>query len=85
MLVATYPIGERVRQLREAAGMSQYQLAKLAGVLGSSLSRIEKGERDPSWTTVVKLARALGAPLTEFDLDPPDDPPPPTQSRGKKK
>ena len=35
-------VGERMRQLREEAGISQNKLAKLIGILQSSLNRGEK-------------------------------------------
>ena len=37
-----------LEEKREKAGYSQRQLAKLAGINSSGLSKIEAGERDPS-------------------------------------
>lgn len=81
---------DRLRQLREAAGLSQYRLAQLAGLNKQTLSRLEKTDSDPTWTTVVKLAHALGVAITEFDFDPfadtsgsepPETPPYPASKR----
>jgi DNA-binding XRE family transcriptional regulator len=59
---------ERLRVLRLRVGISQYELAKRSGVSGQAISRIEKGEREPGWSTVRKLARALGVPVGAFDV-----------------
>lgn len=52
----------RLKRLREARGISQRELAELAGdgVTYSYISRIESGDRRPSLTAVRKLAKPLG-------------------------
>ena len=70
--------GDRLRALREAAGLSIYELAKRAGLSRTAVSRIEQDERQPSYETAVKLARALGVSVAAFD-DPPADSPQPTE------
>jgi transcriptional regulator with XRE-family HTH domain len=60
---------QRLRELREAAGLSQYELARRSGVSKQALSKLEKGERQPSWETVRKLARALDVSVAAFDDD----------------
>ena len=58
--------GERLRQLREQAGLSQNALARAAGIDSTHLSRIENGKQGvPRRTTIVKLVRALGLSLTD--------------------
>lgn len=56
-LLSNYP--KRLRQRRQAKGLSLVQLSRMSGVTGSAITRIEKGERVPSIDTVVKLERAL--------------------------
>lgn len=76
MLVAgKLKFGERLRALREGAGLTPYQLAKLAHLSGQAITMIEVGERDPGWVTVLKLARALEVPVSVFDAgeDPRED------------
>jgi transcriptional regulator with XRE-family HTH domain len=69
VLVATGPtFGERLKVLRVAAALSQYALAKKAGVSKQAVSLLERGESEPSWITVRKLARALGVSVSEFDV-----------------
>lgn len=56
----------RLRELREARGLSQSQLAQLVGVDQSDLSHIEAGRHDPRLDTALKLARALGVSVEEL-------------------
>jgi len=32
-----------------------------------SIAKIEQGVREPTWTTAIALARALGVSVSEFD------------------
>lgn len=60
-------IGWALRQRREAAGLSQEQLGKKAGVTGEYISRLEGGKkRSPSFQVLRLLAKALGVPVTEL-------------------
>ena len=51
---------DSLRLLREARGLSQRSLARLAGLSFRTLQLLESGRHDPRWSSVVKLARALG-------------------------
>jgi transcriptional regulator with XRE-family HTH domain len=74
----------RLRSLREAAGLSQYALAKRSGLSKQALSRLELGENEPIWTTVQRLAVALAVDCREF-VDPSiqPEPEPPSRPRGR--
>ncbi len=52
-------VGERVRQLRKEAGLSQEELADIAGLHRTYIGAIERGERNISLINIVQLARAL--------------------------
>jgi len=52
--------GKRVRELREARGWTQEQLAEAAGLTSVQVSRIENGANEPKLTTILRLVRALG-------------------------
>lgn len=53
--------GERLRRLRESAGLSQESLAERAGLSANAISAIERGERKrPYPDTIRRLADALG-------------------------
>lgn len=56
-------IGERVRELRMAHGLSQADLALRLGWPQQHVSRIERGVRTPMNGTREKLAAALGVPV----------------------
>jgi transcriptional regulator with XRE-family HTH domain len=53
-------VGERIGELRRLKGLSQRQLARLAGVDNGYLSRIERGLREPGDSILNSLASALG-------------------------
>jgi transcriptional regulator with XRE-family HTH domain len=67
--------GGRLRELREQKGLSQRQLADQAGMNKDALARLERGERSPSWETVLTLAEALGVECTAFVHPPAERPP----------
>ena len=51
--------GDRVRQLRRDAGMTQVALAEALGITQGFLSQVEAGQRDVSTKTLVELATIL--------------------------
>ena len=58
--------GERVRELRQAKGLSQEELAFKAGVHRTYLGGIERGERNPALRNIEAIAKALNITLSEF-------------------
>ncbi|HTU21622.1 MAG TPA: helix-turn-helix transcriptional regulator [Gemmataceae bacterium] len=60
---------DRLRELREAAGLSQYALAKQADISKQAVSSLELGEREPTWATVQALAKALGVDCMAFQTE----------------
>jgi transcriptional regulator with XRE-family HTH domain len=65
-MAAPSTLGEYLQAEREKAGLSQRQLAKLAGLHYSYLARLESGENDhPSPEMVLRIADVL-------ELDPTD-------------
>ncbi|MGN6276492.1 MAG: helix-turn-helix domain-containing protein [Solirubrobacterales bacterium] len=55
-----------MRKTRTDAGLEQKQLAELAEVKASEISRLEKGRKNPQWGTVKRVAEALGTPLSDL-------------------
>jgi transcriptional regulator with XRE-family HTH domain len=52
-------LGEAIRQTRESQNLSQEALADLAGLHVTHLGGLERGVRNPSYTTLVRLSGAL--------------------------
>lgn len=59
-------IGKRIRELREAKGLSQGDIEKRSGLLRSYISRVEGGYTAPSLSTLEKFARALEVEIYQF-------------------
>ena len=55
--------GERVREARDASGMSQRAFAELVGIDRMALARLETGDRDPRLSEAIAVASALGIPI----------------------
>jgi transcriptional regulator with XRE-family HTH domain len=53
-------LGRAVQAIRAEKGISQVQLAKATGFRQSWISDVERGQRNPSWSNVVRLAEGLG-------------------------
>ena len=61
MIEGAKSFGERLRRHREAAGLSQEELAEKAGISGKAIGALERGERRrPYPATIRQLADALG-------------------------
>lgn len=58
--------GKKIKELREAKGMSLKDLEHVSGVTSSYVHRIEKGLRKPSVEKIEKLADALDADFKEL-------------------
>jgi len=59
-------VGPKLRELREAAKLTQEDLAHEAGISTSTLSRIERGTYQPRLDTLDKLAQALKVSVVEL-------------------
>lgn len=61
-------LGERLRQEREARGLSREQLAVSADLSSATLTKIERHEtHDPGFFTVARLAEQLTLGLDELE------------------
>ena len=60
-------LSENIRRLRKKKGLSQEKLARLADISNNTLIKIEQGiAKEPTITTVSKLASALGVSIDEL-------------------
>ena len=62
-------LGARVRLLRVAAGLSQEDLAELAGLHRTYVGGVERGERNISVLNLIQIARALKVRVSELFTD----------------
>lgn len=58
----TVSFGRAVRDRRQTLGLSQEELAWRGGLNRSYITDIERGARNPSLTTIARLAEALQIP-----------------------
>lgn len=59
-------LGKVIRDLRKSMALSQEQLALKAEVDRSYIGGIERGERNVSFLTLVKLANCLGCDVAKL-------------------
>jgi transcriptional regulator with XRE-family HTH domain len=64
-------IGDKVRATRKAAGISQEEVARRAGVSLNVINRLERGViLDPHYSTLRGIASALGVPVEDLVREP---------------
>jgi transcriptional regulator with XRE-family HTH domain len=59
-------LGDCIKKVREAKGMSQKEVAMACKIDNSNYSKIENGKTDPSFSSVCKIAAALGVGVAEL-------------------
>ncbi|MCK8496964.1 helix-turn-helix domain-containing protein [Myxococcus fulvus] len=59
-------LARRIRALRERRGLTQEDFAVRCGISVSFASLLERGERSPSYETLLQVASALELPLWEL-------------------
>ncbi len=55
-----------LKQIRQRLGLSQQDLAAIAGVSRQTISGVESGQYSPSTTVALRLAKALGCPVESY-------------------
>lgn len=65
----TVRFGERLREVREEAGISQEKLAELAKLHRTYVSSVERGKNNISLVNIERLAAALGVTMGELMPD----------------
>jgi transcriptional regulator with XRE-family HTH domain len=56
-------IGQNIRTLRRRLNLSQEEAGELAGVTGAYWGQLERGERNPTLSTLSQIASALESSL----------------------
>jgi len=59
-------LGSRIRYLRKSKGFTLDEVAQRCGIFKSNLSKIEKGQRNPTTDTLEKIAQALQCSVRDF-------------------
>jgi transcriptional regulator with XRE-family HTH domain len=62
-------VANNIKTLRMSLNLNQEELAKMAGLERTNISRLEKGAANPTIETLEKLAKALGSTVNQL-LDP---------------
>ena len=62
-------IAENLKDIRKGKGLSLEQVSSLTTISKSMLSQLERGEVNPTISTVYKLALGLKVPVTAFTAD----------------
>jgi transcriptional regulator with XRE-family HTH domain len=63
---ALQKLGIRIRELRTRRGWSQEAFADVAGVHRTYMGHLERGEKNVSFLSIVRVANALGVTLSEL-------------------
>lgn len=61
--VATCEIIQAFSEARHASGMTQKELSELTGIAQGDISKLEKGNANPSLKTLQRLAEGMGMKL----------------------
>lgn len=59
-------LGQRIRNIRESQGLTQYELAEKSNVDRNYIGMLERGERNPSYLSLQKVAGGLGIPVKQL-------------------
>lgn len=59
-------LGQIIREKREAKKLTQIELAEKAGVDRNYIGMVERGERNPSYLSLQKIAKGLGLTVNEM-------------------
>src|SRR3954469_3830708 len=64
--VSAARLGPRVRELRRGRGLTLEELAERAGVSRAMISKLERGEKNPTLVVAAKLAEGVGVTLSQL-------------------
>jgi transcriptional regulator with XRE-family HTH domain len=59
-------VGDRIRDARQDAGLTQEMLAELAGLDRQAINRIEQAHASPLLDNLFRIADALNVPLADL-------------------
>ena len=59
-------LGQNMKRIREAKQMTQGDICRKLGVDRAYISNVESGNKNPTLSTITKLAKALGVSVKEL-------------------
>ncbi|HSS32052.1 MAG TPA: helix-turn-helix transcriptional regulator [Solirubrobacterales bacterium] len=59
-------LGRAIKEIREQKELTQVQVAQRMDAPSTFISDLERGVRNPSWSTLLGLAKALGVKPSEI-------------------
>jgi transcriptional regulator with XRE-family HTH domain len=59
-------VGERIREARLYANLTQQKVAELAGMERQAINRIEQGHQSALLDNLIRIAEAIGCSLKDF-------------------
>lgn len=59
-------LGQRLKDKREKANLTQAQLAEMVGLSTNFIGMVERGERNTKFVNVYRLVSALNSTLEDF-------------------
>ena len=62
-------LGQRIKQTRETAKLTQAELAEKIGLSTNFIGMVERGERNTKFSNVYKIVAALNCTLENFFKD----------------
>ena len=66
MTTISKKLGENIKKIREAKGMSQGDICRITAMDRGYISRVENGSKNPTISNLEKIAKALGVTASEL-------------------
>ena len=66
IILETFNVGNRLREIRNNKGLTQEQVAHIANVTPAYFGLVERGEKNITVSTLEKICNALNISLAEF-------------------
>lgn len=62
-------LGQRIRDIRLQKGMTQAEVAERSGVASNYIAMLERGERNPTYLTLLKIAEGFCVNILDLVKD----------------
>lgn len=57
-------VGQRIKRFREQSNLTLTELSRLSGVPANTISNIEHGQENPSYSRIFAISKGLGLPIS---------------------